>query len=352
MESYSSHEVAVIGAGVIGLSVALRARQAGMSVVVIDRGDPGHGTSWRAAGMLAPVSEADPAEPELFDLISRSSSAWPEFALELQKLSGVDPGFRAQGTLLVARDRDGAEDIDRQADIRHRLGLEVDRLLPSAARALEPALAPTIRAAAWLATDHSVDPRAVIDALVGACRQAGVDFSRAEVEPREVQSEQVVVATGAWSGAPVRPVKGQALALRARASSASLLSRILRFDGGYLVPRGDGSYYLGATVEEQGFDDRPTALGHYELLRDCAEVLPGVLELDIEEIIVGFRPGTPDNSPIIGRDRRDDRLVWAAGHYRHGIVLAPATADLVVADLRGEAVDHPFGIGRFAGVMA
>jgi glycine oxidase len=113
------------------------------------------------------------------------------------------------------------------------------------------------------------------------------------------------------------------------------------------VPRGSDRYYLGATVEEQGFDTEPTAGGIYELLRDCAEVLPGVLELEIEELICGLRPATPDNAPIIGPDAQVPRIIWATGHYRHGILLAPVTADLVVAELRGAPVEHEFGPGRF-----
>ncbi|HWI23090.1 MAG TPA: glycine oxidase ThiO [Baekduia sp.] len=352
MDNFEKFDVAVVGAGVIGLAVALRARQAGMSVVVIDRDIPGRGTSWAAAGMIAPVSEADPAEPELLELLLRSAALWPAFAAELKQLSGIDPEFRDCGTLLVARDRDGAEEIEREAEIRARLGFEIERLLPSAARALEPALAPTVRLAASLPGDHGVHPRRVIEGLVGACEDAGVRFERADVaDPDELRSGRVVLARGAWSGAPVRPVKGQALLLRDPTGSG-LLGRVLRFDGGYIVPRETGRYYLGATVEEKGFDLTPTALGIYELLRDCAEVLPGVLELEIEELVCGLRPGTPDNAPVIGPDPADPRVVWATGHYRHGIVLAPVTADLVVAVLTGVGPEHDFGPARFAKAAA
>jgi glycine oxidase len=345
LETFESHDVAVVGAGVIGLSIAWRARQAGLSVVLIDRAAPGQGTSHCAAGMLAPVSEADPAERPLLELLMRSAASWPAFAAEL----GVS--LRTEGTLSVARDDDGAEAIDREIEIRGRLGLQVERLLPSAARALEPALAPTVRLAASLPGDYSVEPREVARALINVCEQSGVDFVCAEVDPFALRADHVVVATGAWSPAPVRPVKGQSLLLRDRAGTG-LVSRILRFDGGYLVPRGEDRYYLGATVEEQGFDTTPTALGIYELLRDCAEVLPGVLELDIEELICGLRPGTPDNAPIIGSEVTNPRVIWATGHYRHGILLAPATAEMVVAELNGAPEAHEFGRQRFAEVAA
>jgi glycine oxidase len=168
----------------------------------------------------------------------------------------------------------------------------------------------------------------------------------------------VVVAAGAWSGAlagipeqariPVRPVKGQTLRLRDPAhASPALAERVLRFEGGYLVPRGDGRYVLGATVEERGFDTTVTAGGIHELLRDAAEVVPGVLELEIEEQIAGLRPGTPDNAPVLGRSPVDG-LVWATGHYRNGILLTPVTGDLVAGELAGEPGRHSFGPERFA----
>jgi glycine oxidase len=112
---------------------------------------------------------------------------------------------------------------------------------------------------------------------------------------------------------------------------------VIRFEGGYVVPRGDGRYVLGATVEEQGFRELPTAGGLYELLRDAHELVPGISELELEELSVGFRPGTPDNAPAIGRGEREG-LVWATGHYRNGILLAPLTAELVADILSGRPV--------------
>jgi glycine oxidase len=149
----------------------------------------------------------------------------------------------------------------------------------------------------------------------------------------------------------VRPVKGQALRLR-DASGPGLCEHVLRFEGGYLVPRGDGRYYLGATMEERGYDTAVTALGVYELLREAGEVLPGVLELEIDEAFAGLRPGTPDNAPIVGTDPRDERVVWATGHFRNGILLCPVTADLVADELTGDRPDHPFRPERFAAPAA
>ncbi|MDQ3632607.1 MAG: FAD-dependent oxidoreductase, partial [Actinomycetota bacterium] len=175
-----------------------------------------------------------------------------------------------------------------------------------------------------------------------------------EIEARQiVRAARVVVCGGAWSGAipgipavPVRPVKGQTLRLRSRPGEPPLLARPVRYEGGYLVPREDGSVILGATMEEQGFDTALTAGGLYELLRDASELVPGVLELEVTETLAGLRPGTPDNAPLIGEL---DGVLFATGHHRNGVLLTPVTAELVAAHLSGDAeLDATFAPGRFA----
>jgi glycine oxidase len=346
-------DVAVVGGGVIGLAAAWRARQRGLEVVVLDRGELGAGTSHAAAGMLAPVAEADAQERDLLAHNLESARRWPAFAKELADVTGLDVGYRACGTLLLARDRDEAEHVERERALRERLGLRVERLLGSEARRRESALAPTLRLALALPDDHAVEPILVVDALIEACTRAGVHLRpHTPVDDLgALPAERVVVAAGPWSGpfgagVPVRPVKGQALRLR-DPSGSGLCDHVLRFEGGYLVPRGDGRYYLGATVEERGFDTAVTALGVYELLREAAELLPGLLELEIDEAFAGLRPGTPDNAPIVGTDPRDERVVWANGHFRNGILLSPVTADLVADELTGARPEHAFRPERF-----
>ncbi|HXW58645.1 MAG TPA: glycine oxidase ThiO [Solirubrobacteraceae bacterium] len=357
-------DVVVVGGGIIGLSVAWRARQQGASVVLLERDAAGRGASRVAAGMLAPVAEAEfgTAGRRLLELGLRSARMWPAFAADLQDAGGERVGLLATGTLVVARDADEAAELERQLAFRRELGLRAQRLRASEAREREPALAPTVRLALEAPDDHSVDPRAVLRALVRACEGEGVAL-REHAAVRElaldragargtgvvlddgqrVPAGQVVVAAGAWSAeigglpagarVPVRPVKGQILRLRDPAGPG-LVGRVVRFEGGYLVPRADGGYVLGATVEERGFELAPTAGGVYELLRDCHELLPGVSELQIEELCVGLRPGIPDNVPAIGPGALDG-LTWATGHHRNGILLAPLTAELVVGALRG-----------------
>jgi glycine oxidase len=362
--------VVVIGGGVIGLAVAWRAAQRGHAVCVLERAELGAGASHVAAGMLAPVTEADAGELALLELGLRSARDWPAFATELAAASGADPGLRRCGALAVARNGDEAAALERELALRLHLGLDVQRLPASAARRLEPALAPALRLALAAPGDHAADPRALVLALAEAARRAGATLRTGAavaavrscggsvtgvrlVGGEVVAADAVVAAAGAWCGAieglpalPLRPVKGQIMRLR-DPQGPGLLEHIVRFEGGYVVPRGDGRYVLGATMEERGFDTTVTAGGLYELLRDAGELVPGIHELVVEETAAGLRPATPDNAPVLGRDERLGGLVWATGHHRNGILLAPVTGTIVADVLAGGDAPAPFAPGRF-----
>jgi len=349
----SAFDLAVAGGGAIGLACAWRAAGRGLRTVVLDAGEPG---AWQvAAGMLAPVAEAQVGDAAAVDLGLRAARGFAGFCDELAEASGEDPGHRDTGTLLVARDRDEAEALERELAFRRELGLEVERLRPSQARRAEPALAPTVRLALDVPGDHSVDPRRMVAALRAAFERAGGTLRRARVAAVETREQRAVglrLDTGEVVGAaqvllaagtghvevpdpvPVRPVKGQIMRLR-DPRGAGLVERTIRGPDAYLVPRADGSYVLGATMEERGADTAPTVGGVYELLRDVSEVVPGVLELEIEELLAGLRPATPDNLPAIGHGALDG-LLWAAGHFRNGILLAPLTGELIAAAATGE----------------
>jgi glycine oxidase len=298
---------------------------------------------------------------------------YPAFIDELAAASGRDPGYLSCGTLLAARDRDEAEALDRELALRRALELQVRRLLPSEARALEPGLAPAVRLALEIPEDRAIDPTMLTAALAGAIAACGgelrtaTEVSRLELSDHEVRgvrladgeligAANVVIAAGVWSGqlqgvperarVPIRPVKGQIMRLHDPAGPG-LLTRVLRMQDCYVVPRGDGRYVLGATVEERGFDTTITARAVYELLRDAIELLPGCSELVIDGCSAGLRPATPDNAPALGPGQLHG-LHWATGHYRHGILLAPITAEIVSGALAGEECPAEFAPGRFA----
>ncbi len=371
--------MAVVGGGAVGLAIAWRAAQRGLRVTLLERGEPGQGSSWVAAGMLAPNAEARMTEQPLLHLGLAGVGVYPKFVADLREASGMDVGYLQCGTLLAARDRDEAEALERELRMRLDLGLTVRRLRASEARRLEPALAPALRLALEVADDHAIDPRRLTAALTEAGRRAGVrlrsgtEVAAIDLDSREarvrglrlaggeqVGADQVVIAAGAWSGAlegipvharvPIHPVKGQILRLH-DPTGPGLLTRVVRFGTGYIVPRGDGRYVLGATMEERGFDTSVTAGAVSELLRDAGELVPGVSELVVDELSAGLRPATPDNAPVIGPSGAVSGLHWAVGHYRNGILLTPITAEILGDVLAGEEppeLAKPFAPGRFA----
>ncbi len=366
--------VAIVGGGVIGLSLGWRLRQAGCPVTLVERNvETGRGASWAAAGMLAAGIEAEPTEEPLFQLARWSQSVWPGFAAELEAASGLPVGYDATGTLVCAFTRDQAEKLRHGIAFQRGLGGVFEWLSASDAREREPGLAPNLVAAAFSPNDHQVDNRLLAPALAEAFRRAGgtlVTGAEAAIDlagGRAVgivtgdtrhPADIVVLAAGAWSrlvpglppGArpPTRPIKGQMLAVRMQ-PAAPLVRHVVWGGQCYLVPRADGRLLVGATVEERGFDTTITAGGLLSLLDDAWRTLPGIEELPIHETWVGFRPGSPDDQPMLGPTGIDGLLV-ATGHHRNGILLTPATAeamaDLILTGTLSDRI-RPFGLGRF-----
>jgi len=378
-----SYDAIVVGAGVIGLSCAWRAARRGARVVVLDRAEPPAGATRVAAGMLAPVGELAFGEPDLLEMTLAAADLYPGFVAELESATGMATGYARQGALHVALDRDEAAELRRVHDLQRSLGLGAEWLPPRRCRELEPGLTPSFNGGVHAPGEAAVDPRALTEALLAALAaegvevRTGVEVAEALIEGErlagvrtgggeELRAAAVVLATGAWSGRaewlpeparpPVRPVKGQVVELRAL-DGAVPCERIIGAERVYVVPRADGRLIAGATVEEQGFDTTVTAGGVLELLREAYRLLPDVAEMELVEAAVGLRPGTPDNLPLIGPGGLDG-LLWATGHYRNGILLAPLTGDAVAELLdRGElpesvAAASPERLGRGAAGLA
>ncbi len=374
-------DVAVVGAGVIGLATAWELRRRGRSVVVVDP-EPGSGASRAAAGMLAPVSEVQYQQEPLYPLMSASAAAYPAFVAALEQAAGGTVGHRATETLVC-----GADAADRQAlaDLRAlqaRHGMTVEPLSLREARALEPALSPRLSSAFRIPHDHQVDPRRLVAGLLAALTApelpdlpAGRDGGPARLvhglatglrrhaggavtgvrlaDGGMVSAAWTVLAPGAGLGEleglpedwhpPLRPVHGDILRARVPAGSPELLQRTVRglVHGVpvYLVPRTDGTVVIGATSREDDLTG-PSAGGVFRLLRDAQALVPGVADLELTEVLARARPGTPDDIPYLGRVRDPDGssvpgLVVSTGYFRHGVLLAPLAARLAAQLVAG-----------------
>lgn len=375
-------DVAVIGAGIVGLGIACTAAQSGRTVTVIDPA-PASGATFAAAGMLAPVSELHYQEEDLLELTRASAALYPEF---MKPLDTDGAGYRMTRTITVgadAADRRALADL-RQVQLKH--GLMVEPLTIRDARSMEPMLGPQISCAFNVEQDHQVDPRRLAGQLESAIavraaqegwthnhsiRQNAVRLlhentadngSRvtgvALMDGSTVLAGEVIVANGlaasqldglpGWLKLPLRPVYGDILRLRVPEHLRPLLTAtvrgLVRGIPVYLVPRSDGTVVLGATQRENG-SAAVSAGGVHQLLRDAQVLVPAVAELELIEATARARPGTPDNAPLLGRVSRDSRLpggdipglIIATGFFRHGVLLTPIAAQLCLHLLDGTA---------------
>jgi glycine oxidase len=372
--------VVIIGAGVIGLAIAWRLAARDVPVTLFDKGVAGSGASHAAAGMLAAVMEAEPGEEALVTLGRASQACWPRFAEELKDATGIDAELRRESTLIVALTADDRARLMHQLAFQQKLGLPVEWIDATEARRREPHLAAALAGAVCSPQDHQVDNRKLVAALrqavcaagavlnehqavaeisSAAGRATGIVLTNGNTFPADV----VVLAAGAWSRGiggletslrpPVRPVKGQMLALRMNPEEP-LVSHVVCAPGAYLVPRRDGRLLVGATVEERGFDTALTAGGILTLLEAAWRAVPAVEELPIDELWVGHRPGSRDDAPILGSGPMEG-LIYATGHHRNGILLTPITADLIARIILDGVIDPalmPFAIDRFTRARA
>ncbi|MEV4645319.1 glycine oxidase ThiO [Saccharopolyspora sp. NPDC049357] len=354
MSEKRTDHVVVVGGGVVGLSVAWRAAAVGNRVSLVDPA-PASGASYVAGGMLAPLAEAWPGEEELLELGSTSLNRWPDFADELSRAAGLPSGLRTEGTLMFGVDGADREELDNVAGYLAGLGRSVTRLTGRELRRREPSLGPAVRGGLEVPGDLAVDNRLALTALRAAAEAAGVEFiaERAEVVRQgavelaesTVECDVAVISAGAHSGSlhpaladRIRPVKGEILRLRRRATALPPPTRTVRGPVRgrpcYLVPRDDGGVVLGATQHEVGFDTEVTVGGVRDLLADAETVMPGIAEYALVEATAGLRPSTTDNLPVIGW--LEPGVLAATGHHRGGFLLTPVTVDAVLALLRGE----------------
>lgn len=360
--------VVVIGGGVIGCAAAWRLARRGCPVVLLETDEPGSHASSAAAGMLSPLKEAEQPGPFL-QLGLRSLDRYPAFVEAVEGASGLGVAYRQDGRLDIALDDNDAESLRRHRDHQTEAGFDSHLLEPAEIRRLEPAIGPD--AVLGLATehDHRVDNRQLMRALWIASHREGVEVRtgvRAHAVLTEsdraigvqlhdgsrVDADAVVVAAGAWSGQitvprplQTHPVRGQIVVLR---TIPAVLGRTTWGPKFYLVPRHDGRLLVGSTMEEVGFRPEVTAGAVQRLLSLATRVVPSLEDAAVEGFQVGLRPASADGYPVIGPDPEVQGLVWATGHLRNGILLAPETAEMVASMiLDGQAPEPSFDPARF-----
>lgn len=353
----------VVGAGVIGSAIAWRAARAGHRVRLCDpllaAGAAQTGASWAAGGMLAPFSEGRPGEDAVAALGEASLRRWPAFADDLREATGVDV-TAGRGTLMVAADGADADEIRAVAGWLGGRGAP-EGLSRAAVRERHPALAKNLRGGLWLPGERAVDNRALLTTLRTAAVRAGVRVVPERYAPgaaRRVVVTAGAAAPGLLPGLPVRAVKGEILRLRRPAGVPAPPECTVRAGVHgrhvYLVPRADG-LVVGATMYEHGDDRGVTVGGLRDLLADAQAVLPSIAEYTLADAMAGLRPMTPDNLPALGPVARGAlpagtfppgaEVFAATGHGRNGVLLAPVTADAVLAALEGRALPEAEGLG-------
>ena len=345
-------DVVVVGGGVIGCAIARELARRGVRTIVVERGEVGGEATRAAAGMVAPQAESTGPGP-LLRLGIASRARYAEWTESLGAESGIDVEYRTDGIVYVALTAADARVLGARARWQRAAGLRVEGLRD--ARRLVRALTPRLRMALHFPDDHRVNNERLVTALAVAARRAGAEVMertpvtavrarRGKVEGVDtgagsIDAPVVVDAAGAWAGAlglplgvsppPVFPVRGQIIVLR---GGLDAIPRPLYSRRGYVVPRVDGRVLAGSTLEDAGYEKRVTAGAAADILAAACAMAPALSGMTLETAYAGLRPATPDHRPIIGPAPGVAGLLYATGHYRSGILLAPITAQ-AIADL-------------------
>jgi len=379
-ELKSRADVAIVGGGVIGLTIARALAQRGAGdICLIEREGVGHQASFAAAGMLAPQAEAD-SQDDFFALACRSRDLYPNFAASLREETGIDVELDTTGTLYLALTYHDLGDIQKRYEWQTAAGLPVEKLTPSQVRELEPCIGENVAGALRFPLDVQVENRRLLSALANSVEKLGVSIvTRTSVSSLDIRKGRVtglttsrgfiscpavVIAAGTWSSfirfqpesakptVAIEPVRGQMISFDAR---PQVTRHVIYSPRGYIVPRQDGRLLAGSTSESAGFERQVTAGGMSSILQNALEISPSIASLPIVDTWAGLRPRAPDSLPVLGPCDEIGGLFYATGHYRNGILLAPVTGELiteaVVAGVTSPLL-RPFSPSRFDLVRA
>jgi glycine oxidase len=367
-------DIIVVGAGIVGCAVAYELARRGASVQIVDDRPAGMGATQASAGMLAPYTEAKDRNPVFLDLAVRSLSLYDDFVAGVTEVANMPVGYQRTGTLEVATTDERMAALRHVADRLSVRGVTLSVLDALAARAEEPHLSHDVAGALFIASHGFVNAGELTRALAAAARRHGaqlVEGSRVrriacrdgeflvDTGRGSLSAKFVVLAAGSWSGQieiegaarpPIRPVRGQLLHL---AWNGATPRRVIWGERCYLVPWDDGTLLVGATMEEAGFEERTTVAGVRDLLDAACELVPHAWTAGFLGARSGLRPASGDGMPIVGASRVVPNLMYATGHFRNGVLLAPLTAQLVADVLLDDRVDpvlDVIGPQRFGGL--
>jgi glycine oxidase len=366
-----ANHVLVVGGGIIGLACAWEAARRGMRVTVVERAEFGGQASGAAAGMLAPYSE-NPEGPDAFFLFCLESlRLYPAFIQEIEESSRIGTGWMQSGSITVALHEADQLPLQSRAQWQIAHGAACEWLSADDLRRLEPSLAHDVVAGLWCPVESHVQAPKLVHALELACRRAGVELASRtgdvvslEVKPaagvrlktasgRVFAADRAVLCTGAWSPAwerwlpislPVHPIRGQ---ICAYAGEAHRVRHMLFSSQAYWVGKPDGQLVCGASEDVAGYDASTTDKGIGRLIRWSARMQPWTIGRAPDHSWAGLRPATRDGWPLIGPVPGMPEIAIACGHYRNGILLAPATARWIGEELSGKGGMAPYD-GAFA----
>jgi glycine oxidase len=376
LDSSKKSDVVIVGGGIIGSAIALRLARSGVSVTVIDRGQPCSEASGAAAGMIAPQGEL--IEPEPFSrLCTDSRDLYPELVAEVEALSQECVCYRRDGTLLVGIEEHECEELEHIYRKQTAVGLPLERLSNDRVLKRFSGLSPLIELALFVKGDHWVDNERLTRALIKASELSGVAYHwdcavtgfnvqgdqvisvrvlpQGSVSETALSAGRVVLAAGCWSGQlaetlgvslPIVPCHGEIIEFETPRD----IPYVVRAGINYVVPRGPQVVVAGTTAKWGGFEKAVTAGGLHSIIQGLNRILPIAQDFKFRRAWAGLRPDTKDHLPILGFGALRN-LVFATGHFRNGILLAPITAKVIVELILSGAPSHPldfYSPGRFA----
>lgn len=342
----------VVGGGIIGMMTTLQLADAGHDVTLLDRGECGRESSWAGGGIVSPLYPWRYRE-SISRLSTWSEGYYPELALRLLEETGIDPEYRQKGLLYLRVD-----DEDRALAWAREVGKPLEKVDADFLYGKEAEVVPGCREALWMPTLGSIrNPRlvkslrarlAMMDkvrivegANVTGLRRQGGRILAVDTSVGEMPAGEVILCGGAWAAGlldmvgerlPVRPVKGQMILFKA---PPGLVRRVVLMDGRYVIPRADGRVLAGSTLEETGFDKSTDEEARASLWASATRIVPALARCPVEHHWAGLRPGSPDGVPFIGRIEGLENLSVNAGHFRNGLVLAPASTRVLIDQLLG-----------------